>query len=59
MNRYRVEIQKGKEWQFLSSHGTEDYAVINAETTSKSRKKAARVTYNKEVVYIIKPEEEK
>ena len=53
---YVVEIKKGKRWAFHTNSNDEDYAKINADVVSRSRGIAARVKYNKKVIYEVNPD---
>jgi hypothetical protein len=54
--KYRVEFwsKKYNNWVILSRHTNKEYAEINAEITSKSRKCDARVILDGEIVAFYK-----
>jgi hypothetical protein len=49
-NQYVVEIFVDNEWKRHSWHTRENYATINAETISKSRKCPARIIHGGKII---------
>ena len=50
VHKYRAEIFVDNNWCFLSRHADKDYAIINAEVTSKSRGCASRVILKGQII---------